>query len=105
MAFGLGARRAVASTFAVKVRWKTTALRDIAGHVAYLDQFNPTAARRLAAALLAAGDSLAAFPNRGRKGRIPGVRELVAVYPYIITYEVGDDAVMILNVRHGKLPG
>jgi plasmid stabilization system protein ParE len=33
---------------------------------AYLEQFNPEAAERLAARLVAAGNSLRSFPRRGR---------------------------------------
>lgn len=87
----------------MKVRWKTTALRDIERHVAYLEQFNPIAARELALSLFTAGESLSSFPSRGRRGRIPGTRELVAVYPYVIAYETGPDGVMILRVWHGSL--
>ncbi|MBF0562231.1 MAG: type II toxin-antitoxin system RelE/ParE family toxin [Alphaproteobacteria bacterium] len=87
----------------MRVRWKTTALRDIEHHVAYLDQVNPRAAHETALALFSAGESLSTFPNRGRHGRIPGTRELLAISPYVIVYEVGADAVEILNVQHGKL--
>jgi addiction module RelE/StbE family toxin len=88
-----------------RVIWSAPALRDIAAHVAYLDQFNPQAARALAAALLAAGDGLEALPLRGRSGRIAGTRELVARPPYVIIYEVSRDAVSILRVWHGaQLP-
>ena len=87
----------------MKVRWKTTALRDIERHVAYLDQVNPRAAHETALALFSAGESLTTFPNRGRHGHIPGTRELVVVFPYVIVYEVGPDGVDILNVQHGRL--
>ncbi|HWK45023.1 MAG TPA: type II toxin-antitoxin system RelE/ParE family toxin [Stellaceae bacterium] len=50
-----------------------------------------------------AGDSLGVFPRRGRRGRIPGTRELVAAFPYLIVYEVTDaDTVTILRVWHGS---
>ena len=42
------------------------------------------------------------FPRRGRLGKVTGTRELVAIYPYIIVYEViKNDDVVILNVWHG----
>ena len=72
-------------------------------HASYLEQFNAYAARDLAATLFAAGDSLSALPNRGRHGRIPGTRELLAAAPYVIVYTVEPDKVMILRVWHGKL--
>jgi plasmid stabilization system protein ParE len=54
----------------------------------------------LAEALVAAGDSLAHFPARGRL--VPGTttRELVTAYPYVIRYRIVGDVVRILRVRH-----
>ena len=70
----------------------------IARHVA---QDNPVAGRRIARELLVAGDSLDVFPYRGRRGRSRGVRELVAVSPYVLVYRVGQDTVRVLRVWHG----
>jgi toxin ParE1/3/4 len=67
----------------------------------FIRERNPVAARRIAEDLLAAGDSLAELPNRGRPGSASGTRELVIVRPYIIVYEVRDDAVIILRIWHG----
>jgi toxin ParE1/3/4 len=85
----------------VQVIWSPAALREIAQIYAYIAQFNPRAAETLARALLMAGDSLAAFPDRGRPIAGTGVRELTIVYPYIIRYRVAADHVRILRVRHG----
>jgi len=83
-----------------KVVWSNTALAHIRFIRAYIEQFNPRAARELADGLTAAGDSLAAFPRRGRP--VPGTdrRELVTAYPYIIRYRIAGDTVRILRVRH-----
>jgi plasmid stabilization system protein ParE len=63
--------------------------------------FNPAAAVRLAEGLLAAGDSLANFPHRGRRVSNTDMRELITDYPYIIRYRiVPDEEVRILRVRH-----
>jgi len=85
------------------VRWTRRALRDVETHVAYLDQVNPRAAQDLAIALIEAGDSLSMMPRRGRPGRIPGTRELLAVSPYLIVYDIDGDDVTILRVWHGRL--
>ena len=85
----------------MRVDWKRPALLDVAAHVAYLDQFNARAAQELAASLFAAGDSLSAMPLRGRRGRSEGTRELLAVTPYVIVYEV-TDSVDIIRVWHGR---
>lgn len=89
----------------MKVRWKPAALRDVALHTTYIEQFNRYAANELAATLFAAGDSLSSLPYRGRPGRVPGTRELLSVSPHVIVYQVDRDAdtVMILRVWHGKL--
>jgi plasmid stabilization system protein ParE len=83
----------------VQVAWSAAALRDVAGIYQYITDFNPLAARQLAAALLDLGDSLESMPHRGR--RVGNLLELVAVYPYKIRYRVSRDAVVILRVRHG----
>ena len=69
---------------------------------AYVEQFNPEAARRLAARLVAAGNSLRNFPRTGRP--VPGtdMRELVTVPPYIIRYEVIRNQVHVLRIRHSS---
>jgi toxin ParE1/3/4 len=86
----------------VQVIWSPAALREISEIQRYIAQFNPRAATKLAEELLAAGDSLVSFPNRGRP--VPGtpLRELTVVYPYVIRYRATDDQVRILRVRHGR---
>lgn len=77
------------------------ALADLRGIRDYIAQFNPAAAKELATGLVAAADSVANFPERGRpiaRGR----RELLAVWPYVIRYRIARDTVVILRVRHGR---
>jgi toxin ParE1/3/4 len=68
----------------VRVVWSPSALRDIHHIYRYIARFNPRAAKDLAQQLIAAGDSLEIFPQRGRS--VPGtnLREWTLVYPYII---------------------
>ena len=84
------------------VTWRGSALANVSRIVRHVAEENPAAARRLAQELVVAGDSLAVFPFRGRRGRRPGTRELVVVRPYILVYQVTPDggAVDILLVRH-----
>ncbi|HYE45362.1 MAG TPA: type II toxin-antitoxin system RelE/ParE family toxin [Caulobacter sp.] len=84
----------------VQVVWSRRALAELAAIRAYIDQFSPLAAQRMAVRLKAAGDSLSSFPDRGRPVA-PGIRELVVIYPYIIRYRVKDDQVGIIRIRHG----
>ena len=59
------------------VIWSPSALREVARIFEYLADFNPRAAEQVAGALIAAGDSLAIFPHRGRQVLKTGMRELV----------------------------
>lgn len=85
----------------VQVVWT----RDAAEHVdlirAYIAQFDPKAAQRLAGRLIGAGDSLCDYPNRGRPTN-DGLRELATIAPYVILYEVLDETVNILSIKHGS---
>lgn len=87
----------------MKVEWRPSALDDRDAIIEYLEPLNPHAAINLLQALILAGDSLTLFPHRGRPGLAAGTRELVAVWPYLIVYEIADDAdtVSILRIWHG----
>jgi plasmid stabilization system protein ParE len=83
------------------VIWRAKALADVSRVVRYIATDNPVAARKVGRELLLAGDSLTMFPRRGRPGRQPETRELVAMPPYIIVYRVtGTDTVTILRIWH-----
>lgn len=85
-----------------EVIWSKTAMAQLGAIRAYVEQFNPEAAERLAARLLAAGNSLRNFPHRGRQVPGTGMRELVTVPPYIIRYEVMRNEVHVLRIRHSS---
>lgn len=85
----------------LRVEWQPTALADLEAIFAYLLPLNPFAAERVVQGLTIAADSLNTFPQRGRPGRVKGTRELVAVWPYVMVYEVRDEAVVILRLWHG----
>lgn len=67
----------------------------------HIGRENPAAANRVAVQLIAACDRLDYLPERGRPGVVPGTRELVALWPYVIVYRVGAGVVEILRVWHG----
>jgi toxin ParE1/3/4 len=56
----------------------------------------------MAERLIALGNSLVDFPNRGRLVSGTDLRELAILSPYIIRYRVDDDRVFVLRVRHGR---
>jgi plasmid stabilization system protein ParE len=66
----------------------------------YVAEFNPGAAQKLAEQIIQASNALVVFPHRGR---LVGnnLREIMPVFPYLLRYEILDDAVTILRVRHG----
>lgn len=81
------------------VEWAVDALADISQIVNHIAEENPFAAKRVSRDIFLAGESLAMLAHRGRPGRIPGTRELVPVFPYIIVDE--NDTTTILPVWHG----
>jgi toxin ParE1/3/4 len=84
-----------------RVVWTREALSNIELIRAYIQQFDPGAAQRMARRLIEAGDSLREFPERGRLVA-DGRRELPTVPPYIIRYRIEADRVFILRIRHGR---
>ncbi len=78
-----------------------TALRSLADIRAYIGQDNPEAANRVAVQIVAACDRLEYLPERGRPGLLPGTREIVALWPYVIVYRITSTAVEIINIWHG----
>jgi plasmid stabilization system protein ParE len=85
----------------VIVRWSGAAVTDLKLITAHISVENPLAARRVARSLVLAGDSLEISPRRGRVGPVFGTRELLAVQPYVIVYEIADDVDAILRIWHG----
>ena len=84
----------------VQVVWTRGATSDLRAIRAYVAEFSPLAAQRLAARLVAAARSLESAADRGRpiaRGR----RELAVVPPYLIRYVREGERVVILEVRHG----
>jgi plasmid stabilization system protein ParE len=49
--------------------------------------------------ILEAIESLPRFPEMGRRGRVPGTRELV-VRPFIVAYRVDNEMVELLAIIH-----
>jgi toxin ParE1/3/4 len=85
----------------VEVIFSPAAIDDLVQIRAYIGKFNPSAAGRMAARLLEAGNSLQDFPERGRsisRGR----RELPVIPPYVIRYRIKGAVVEILRLRHGR---
>lgn len=85
----------------MRVRWLRRALQNLDAEAAYIAQDSPVSAAEFVAHLLDSAARLAAHPQMGRPGRVPGTRELVVTrYPYILPYRVRGQTVEILRVFH-----
>ena len=85
------------------VVWSPRAIRHLSELRAYIGRDDPAAAARTAGTLLTAVDRLAALPNLGRPGRVPGTRELVvAGTPYLIPCRLRGERLECIAVFHGR---
>ena len=102
MAFQLGQAGRKASTGRmVQIVWTQRALVRLRLIRAYIAEFDPDAAERLAARLIQAGNSLRDFPQRGRPST-RGRRELATVPPYVIRYHIAGKRLFISDIKHGR---
>ena len=86
----------------MKVKWHRTARQDLRQVRGYIAADNPRAAAQIAQRILQAVDQVSANPGIGHPGRVRDTRELViAGTPYLATYTVVGDTVVILRVLHG----
>lgn len=84
------------------VEWHPLASSDLAEAVTYVARENPEAAYRLHDEIQRQTTMLAAHPELGRLGRLPGIRELIITgTPYIAAYPVLGEVVTILRLLHG----
>jgi toxin ParE1/3/4 len=86
----------------MEVRWSPLAAEDLERIFKRIEQDNPTAARQVVKTIYDGCAALKDSPNRGRRGRMAGRRELVfARLPYIVVYQVKKHAVEISRIYHG----
>ena len=85
------------------VRWTTNAATDVTRIVERIRAESPEAALHVARTIYNGVAELRKFPGRGRFGLAENTRELVfPPWPYIVVYEVGEDQVVVLRVRHAS---
>jgi toxin ParE1/3/4 len=78
---------------------RTVAISENGRHIG---ERSPHGAARVKARLLGLAGFIQSQPYGSRKTSEPGLRRIVAApYPYLIFYEVKDDEVVIVGVRHG----
>ncbi len=87
----------------MKIVWSRRAIRHLAHVRDYIARENAKAANGVASRILEAVDQLATYPNLGRFGHKPGIRELVVPRtPYIIPYRIRGERVELIAVFHGR---
>ncbi len=67
------------------VRFSPRAKNDLADIAHYIRSYNPAAAQRIRAAILAAVETIGQFPELGRRQNFESVRKFViSRYPYLV---------------------
>ena len=86
----------------MQIRWSPDAYADLLAIGQHIQRDDPEAALRVVNTLYENAVALNTFPNRGRKGRVAGTRELpLPPLPFIIVYRLLAEAVEIVNIIHG----
>jgi addiction module RelE/StbE family toxin len=87
----------------MKVVWTRRALRHLRSAYDYwARESSPAAADTMLKRIFSAVELLERYPGAGRRGRIPGTRELVLVpSPFLIAYRTRRGTIEILALLHG----
>lgn len=84
------------------VRWLARALHNLEDIGDYIARDDPGAALHMVERVETCTSGLEANPERGRRGRVDGTRELVIPgTPYLVVYRLGATSVDVLRVLHG----
>ena len=89
----------------MRILWTDEALDDLEEILAYYYlEASPRTAAAIERRIIAEVESLPPYPERIRESeRVPGARELVVnKLPYVVFVQLGDDAIVVLNVVHTK---
>ena len=84
------------------IQWTQRARRQFLAIIDAVLADNPSAAERVYDAIMDGVAQLVPFPEMGRRGRVPGTRELVITsQSYIVAYRLRGQTIHILAVLHG----
>ena len=81
------------------IRWTPTALRDLESLHEYVAEDSLPAAAATVENMLSGIEALSRHPDMGRKGRVPGTRELI-ITPYIVAYRTKGTALEVVAIIH-----
>jgi len=84
----------------VKLIWSDPALADRRAIRAYIATESPQAAVRMDELFSKAAAMLLEHPKIGKKGVLPGTRELLAHKSYRLVYEIDEKTVRVLMLIH-----
>ena len=84
----------------MRIRWTSSARRNLDEIVDYIALENPGAAMRMDLLLSRAPRILTRFPLMGKSGALQGTRELLPHPSYRMVYAVGVDEIAILAIVH-----
>ena len=81
--------------------WSPTAVKDLEHLRAYIEQYTPSAAAKVASTILRCIESPNDFPGQGRPGRLPHTREVIIPdTPFLVVYKAVDKTIQIITVLH-----
>jgi toxin ParE1/3/4 len=84
------------------IQWTQRARQQFLAIIDSVLEANPSAAEHVYDAITDGVSRLVIFSEMGRRGRVPGTRELViSSQPYIVAYRTRGQTVHILAVLHG----
>lgn len=87
----------------MRVRFTATAFAELNDIRDYIAKDNPTAAKAVVLRVEQVIARIAQYPQIAREIDPSGVRVFpVGPFPYLIFYTVGEEEVIIRNVRHGR---
>jgi plasmid stabilization system protein ParE len=87
----------------MKLRFTLRATQDLSNIADYIHERNPSAARRVRAAIIESLQTLVLFPRVGRQQTIEPIRKLVTRrYPYLVYYTVDEtsEEIVVLTIQH-----
>jgi addiction module RelE/StbE family toxin len=88
----------------VRVRWLSSALRELDRVYEYVARENPRAARSVFKKIRSTASRIGRFPEAGRHGHVRGTREIVVTdLPYLVVYRVGSNSIDIIRVLHTSM--